>query len=151
MSSGLRNEHTEMPHSLVLHQSYCCKVKYSEKQISFSHGNLYVLHLLSTFLPVKTWLSAQNRIFSSTSIDTTLMGQVLPNRKSLDFDYLKLRQMLCYCISTSKILKWTQGFWRRQPRLVTDTMEISLLRSLVALQQLLVLLRISLRIHWIKV
>ena len=85
-----------MPHSLVLHQSYCCKVKYSEKQISFSHGNLYVLHLLSTFLPVKTWLSAQNRIFSSTSIDTTLMGQVLPNRKSLDFDYLKLRQMRCY-------------------------------------------------------
>ena len=34
--------------------------------------------------------------FPSTSIDTTLMIQILPNRKSLDFDYLKSRQMLRY-------------------------------------------------------
>ena len=34
--------------------------------------------------------------FSSTSIDTTLMVPVLPNRKSLDFDYLKSRQMERY-------------------------------------------------------
>ena len=34
--------------------------------------------------------------FSSTSIDTTLMIQILPNRQSLDFDYLKSRQMQRY-------------------------------------------------------
>ena len=34
--------------------------------------------------------------FSSTSIDTTLMVPVLPNRKSLDFDYLKSRQRQRY-------------------------------------------------------
>ena len=68
-------------------------VKYSGKQIGFSHGNLYNIHLLSNSSPAKTWLSTRNRIFSSTSIDTTLMVQVLPNRKSLDFDYLKSRQM----------------------------------------------------------
>ena len=27
-SSGLRDQHTEMPYSLVLHQSYCYEVKY---------------------------------------------------------------------------------------------------------------------------
>ena len=42
--------------------------KYPEKQISFSHGNLYNLHVLSISSPAKTWLSTQNRIFSSTSI-----------------------------------------------------------------------------------
>ena len=34
--------------------------------------------------------------FSSTSIDTTLIVPVLPNRKSLDFEYLKSRQMQRY-------------------------------------------------------
>ena len=63
---------------------------------SFGHGNLYNLHLLSNSSPAKTWLSTQNRIFSFTSIDTTLMVQVLPNRKSLDFDYFKSRQMRWY-------------------------------------------------------
>ena len=42
--------------------------KYSEKQIGFSHRNLYNLHLLSNSSPAKTWLSTRNRIFSSTSI-----------------------------------------------------------------------------------
>ena len=42
--------------------------KYSEKQIGFSHRNLYKLHLLSNSSPAKTWLSTRNRIFSSTSI-----------------------------------------------------------------------------------
>ena len=55
MTSGLRDQHTEMSYSLVLHQSYCCQVKYSEKQIGFSHGNLYNLHLLSNSSPAKTW------------------------------------------------------------------------------------------------
>ena len=84
--------------------SYCCEVKYSEKQIDFSHGNSNNLHLLSNSLLAKTWLSTGNRIFSSTAIDTTSMVQVLPNGKSLDFDYLKSRQRRCY---TSKILKRT--------------------------------------------
>ena len=35
--------------------------------------------------PGKMWLSTQNRIFSSTSIDSTSMVQVLPNQRSLDF------------------------------------------------------------------
>ena len=82
---------------------------------------------LSNSLPTKTWLSTPKRIFSFTSMDTTSVDQVLPNRKSLGFDYLKSRQMRCY---TSKI-----GFCRRQPRLVTYATEISLLRSLVASQQ----------------
>ena len=42
--------------------------KYSEKQIGFSHGNLYNLHLLSNSSPPKMWLSTRNRIFSSTLI-----------------------------------------------------------------------------------
>ena len=57
--------------------SYCCEVKYSEKQIGFSHGNSNNLHLISNTLLAKTWLSTGNRIFSSTAIDTTLMVQVL--------------------------------------------------------------------------
>ena len=57
--------------SLVLHQSYCCEVKYSEKQSGFGHGNLYInLHLLSNSSPAKAWLSTRNRIFSFRSIDT---------------------------------------------------------------------------------
>ena len=66
-------------------------MKYSEKQIGISYGNLHKLHLLSNSSPPKTWLSTRSRIFSSTS-----MVQVLPNRKSLDFDYLKSRQMRCF-------------------------------------------------------
>ena len=96
-SSSLRNQHAEMPYSLVLHQSCLCEVKYSEKQIiGLSHRNLYDLYLLSNFSPAKTWLSTRKMIFCSTLIDTTLVVQVLPNRKSLDFDYLKSRQMWCY-------------------------------------------------------
>ena len=116
-----------MPYSLVLHQSYCCEVKYSEKQIGFSHGNLYNLHLLSNSSPAKTWLSTRNRIFSSTLIDTTMMVQVLPNRKSLDFDYLKSRQMRLYTyIQNSQMnlasgagnptrpkLVWCEAWWLR--------------------------------------
>ena len=82
--------------------SYCCQVKYSEKQIGFSHGNSNNLHLLSNSLLAKTWFSIGNRIFSSTAIGTTSMVQVLPNGKSLAFDYLKSRQRRCY---SSKILK----------------------------------------------
>ena len=52
--------------------------------------------LLSNSSPVKTWLSTRNKIVSSTSIYTTSRVQVLPNRKSLDFNYLKSRQMRCY-------------------------------------------------------
>ena len=39
MTSDLRDQHTDLPYSLVLHQSHCCEVKYSDKQIGFSHGN----------------------------------------------------------------------------------------------------------------
>ena len=39
MNFGLRDQHTEM----VLHQSYCCEFKYSEKQIGFIYRNLYNL------------------------------------------------------------------------------------------------------------
>ena len=98
-----------MPYSLVLHQSYCCEVKYSEKQIGFSHGNLHNLHLVSNSSPAKTWLSTRNRIFSSTSIDTTLMVQVLPNRKSLDFDYLKSRQMRWYAFIQDSQMNLASG------------------------------------------
>ena len=89
---------TEMPysHSLVLLQSYYCAVKYSEKQIGFSHGNLHNLHLLSNSWPAKTWPSTRNKIFSSTSIDTTSIVLVLLNRMSLDFDHLKSRQTRLY-------------------------------------------------------
>ena len=66
--------------------------KYSEKPIGFSHGNLYNLHLLSNSSPAKTWLSTRNRISLTC---TTLMVDVLSNRKSLDFDYLKSKQMRC--------------------------------------------------------
>ena len=104
-----RYQHTEIPYSLVLHQSYCCEVKYSEKQIGFSHGNLYNLHLLSNSSPAKTWLSTRNRIVSSTSIDTTLMVQVLPNRKSLDFDYLEARQMRRHTSKTWLLPQATQA------------------------------------------
>ena len=97
MTFGLRHQHTENGFT----SSYCCEVKYSEKQIGFSHGNSNNLHLLSNTLLAKTWLSTGNRIFSSTAIDTTSMVQVLPNRKSLDFDYLKSRQMRCYNLASA--------------------------------------------------
>ena len=42
--------------------------KYFEKQIGFSHGNLYNLHLLWNFSDAKTWLSTRNRIFSWTPV-----------------------------------------------------------------------------------
>lgn len=79
-----------------LHQSYCCEIKYSEKQIDLSHGNLY--NLAFKLFPRENMAFYTN----STSIDTTSMVQVLSNRKSLDFDYLKSRQMRC---CTFKILK----------------------------------------------
>ena len=109
--------------SLVLHQSYCCEVKYSEKHSSFGHGNLYNLHLLSNSSPAKTWLSTQNRIFSFTSIDTTLMVQVLPNRKSLDFDYFKSRQMRWYIYIQNSQMNLASGagnpgWLRTRPKLV---------------------------------
>ena len=118
MTSGLRDQHTEMPYSLVLHQSYCCEVKCSEKQIGFSRGNL-----LSISSPAKTWLSTRNRIFSSTSIDATLMVEVLPNRKSLDFDYLKSSQMRWYThIQNSQMNlasgAGSPGWSRTRPKLV---------------------------------
>ena len=62
-------------------------VNYCEKQIGFTLLTT-LLHLLSNSSPTKTWLSTQNRIFSSTSINTTLMVQVRPNRKSLDNRYI---------------------------------------------------------------
>ena len=51
--------------------------------------------------------------FSSTSIDTTLMVQVLPNRKSLDFDYLKSRQMRGYTYSRIPITRTFRGNRKR--------------------------------------
>ena len=50
---------------------------YSEKQISFSHGNLYNLHLLSNSAPAKTvaFYTEEDFLFH---IDTTLMVEVLP-------------------------------------------------------------------------
>ena len=66
--------------------------KYSEKQISFNHGNLYNLHLLSNSAPAKTvaFYTKEDFLFH---IDTTLMIEALPNRKSLVFEYLKSGQM----------------------------------------------------------
>ena len=42
----------------------------------------------------------------------------------------------CGYLQTSKLISNELGFWRREPRLVTYATEISLLRSLVASQQL---------------
>ena len=54
---------------------------------------------------------------------------------SIDFDYLESRQKRWYTyILTTEYLKWS-WYWRRKPRLVTYSTEISLLRSLVAPQQ----------------
>ena len=108
-----------MPYLLVLLQSYCCEVKYSEKKIGFSHGNLYNLHLLSNSSPAKTWLSIRKRIFSSTSIDTTLMVQVLPNRTSLDFDYFKSRPMRWYTYIQNSQMNLASGVGNpTRPKLV---------------------------------
>ena len=98
-------------------------IKYSEKHSSFGHGNLYNLHLLSNSSPAKMWLSTQNRIFSFTSIGTTLMVQVLPNGKSLDFDYFKSRQMRWYIYIQNSQMNLASGagnpgWLRTRPKLV---------------------------------
>ena len=111
-------------------QSSRMRFEYSEKQIGFSHRNFHNLHLLSKSSPAKTWLSTQNRIFSST-----LKVEVLQNRKSLDFDYLKSRQMGWYTYIQNFLNE--SGFWRREPRLVTYATEISQLRRHQASQQLI--------------
>ena len=62
-------------------------------------------------------LRPRNRIFSSTTIDTTSMVQILPNGKSLDFDYLKSRQRRCYKMNSASAVG-NQGWSRTQPKLV---------------------------------
>ena len=47
--------------------------------------------------------------FSFTSIDTTLMVQVLPNRKRLDFDYLKSKQMQRYTYMQNSQMNLASG------------------------------------------
>lgn len=79
MTFGLRDQHTEM----VLHQSYCCEIKYCEKQIGFSHGNLYNLAFK---------LYTRENVAFCTKRGFSLppsMVRALPKRESLDFDYLK--------------------------------------------------------------
>ena len=110
-TSCLRDQHTEMPYSLVLHQSCCCEVKYSEKQIGFSHENLYNLHLLSNYSSAKTWLSTRNRISSPTSIDTTFESKE-PRFRLLE---IEANAVIHIHLKFSNEL----GFWRREPRLVT--------------------------------
>ena len=87
-----------------------------EKQIGFTHGNFYNLHLLSNSSSRK--LSTRNRIFFSTSIDTTLMVQVTPNRKSLDFDYLKTRHILPKFSINLSSGAGSPGWSRKRPKLV---------------------------------
>ena len=95
-----------------------CRIHWFYIKVGFSLGNL-----LSNSSLAKMWLSTRNRIFSSTSIDTTLMVQVLPNRKSLDFDYLKSRQMRWYTpIQNSQMNlasgAGSPGWARTRPKLV---------------------------------
>ena len=49
--------------------------KYSEKQISFSNGNLYNLHLLSNSSPTKTWLSTRFSLPHRYHFDGSLLGR----------------------------------------------------------------------------
>ena len=64
--------------------------KYSEKQMGFSNGNLYNLHLLSLPRENVAFYMKQDFLFH---IDTTLKVEILLSRKNLDVDYLKSRQM----------------------------------------------------------
>ena len=73
----------------------------------------------------KTGFSLLHRYYFDGGIE------VLQNRKSLN--YLKLRQMRWYTYIQN--FSNEPGLWHRVPRLVTYATEISLLRSLVALQQ----------------
>ena len=115
-------------------QSVIC-FKYSEKQIGFSHRNLYNFHLLSNSSPAKTSLSTRNRISPSTSIPLWCHfdGRSSWESKEPRFRLLEI-EAKCGDIHTSKIFSNKPGFWRREPRLVTYATEISLLRSLVASQ-----------------
>ena len=108
MTFDLHHQHTE----IILQQR-----ETSEKQMGFSHGNSHSLHLLSNSSSAKTWLSTANRIFSSTTIHTTFMVQVLPNGKSLDFDYLKSRQRRCYTMNSASAAG-NPGWSRTRPKLV---------------------------------
>ena len=85
--------------------------------------------------------STRNWIFSSPSIDTTLHfdGPSSSESKELRFleiDYLKFRLLEIEANAVIYIhpkFSNERGFWHRQP----NTTEISLLRSLVASQQLI--------------
>ena len=104
-----------MPYSLVLHQSYCCKVKYSDKQIGFTHGNLYNLHLLSNSSPAKTWLSTRNRIFFR--IDRYHSdGPSSSESKEPRFRLLEIEANAAIYIHPK--FSNELGFWHRQPKLV---------------------------------
>ena len=89
-----------------------------EKQIGFTQGNFYNPSLAFKLFASKTWLSTRNRIFFSTSIDTTLAVQVLPNRKSLDFDYLKSRHILPKFSVNLSSGAGSPGWSRTRPKLV---------------------------------
>ena len=82
--------------------------EYSEKQIGFSHGTLYNLHVLSN--------TEQDFLFH---IDIILIS----------------RANAVIYIHTSKIISNEPGFWGKEPRLVRYATEIRLLRSLVSSQQ----------------
>ena len=104
-----------MPYSLVLHQSYCCEVKYSEKQIGFTHGNLYNLHLFSNCLPVKTWLSTRNRIFFHIN-RYNFDGPSSSELKEPRFRLLEIEANAVIYIHPK--FSNELGFWHRQPKLV---------------------------------
>ena len=86
--------------------------EYSEKQIGFSHGNLYNLHLLSSSSPSKTWLSTRNRIFSSRMIP--LWWQKF-SRIERALILITWNLGKCGDIYTSKNFSNEPGFWRRGP------------------------------------
>ena len=114
-TSGLRDQHTEMPYSLVLHQGYCCEVKYSEKQICLTHGNLYNLHLLLNSSPAKTWLSTRNRIFFH--IDRYHFDD--PSSSESKEPRLRLLEIEAnVAIYIHPKFSNELGFWHRQPKLV---------------------------------
>ena len=80
-------------------------IKYSEKQIGFSRGNLYNLHLLSNSSPAKTWLSTWNRIFSSTSIPLWWQTLRSSESKEAQLRLLEIEAMRWYTYIQNN-LKW---------------------------------------------
>ena len=97
-----------------------------EKQIGFSHGNLYNLPLFSNSSPRKRGFPHETG-FSLPHRSIPLCWSSSESKEPR-FRLLEIEA------HTSEILS-ELVFWRRQPRLVTYATEISLLRSLVASQQ----------------